>query len=545
MSSITDKDWWKETAVYQIYPRSFQDSNSDGIGDLPGIISRLDYLEDLGFETIWISPFFSSPQEDFGYDISDYKDIAPEYGTMEDCDRLIEEVHKRGMKILFDMVLNHTSDKHHWFIESSSSRDNPKRDWYVWRDGKKPGAPPNNWLSQVSGSGWHYSPVTDQWYWAAFLPFQPDLNYRNREVKETMFNVLRFWLDKGVDGFRLDIIGAIFEDEQFRDNPLSHRLMPGSESNDKFFRSAEMIENLPETIAFAKELRAVLDEYHGRFLLGETFGTMNDLRDFTGRDKPDGLHGAFVFKSLSTPMKARRIVRLIEEQEEFFPDPWIPTWVYANHDRMRRMTKLKGNEKLLRLQVLLQHTARGIPVTYQGEEIAMEQAEIPLAAALDPVARAYSWLPAPFFSFFNNLTMGAINRDGCRTPMQWDDGLNGGFSKASSTWLPVNGDFAYCNVASQRDDSDSLLNFYRKILRLRKEEDVLRSGALELRKEWCDSNILVYDRKGTEETLRIIMNFTGKSTGISHLETGEIILSTDNNPSGDKLAPFEGLISRV
>lgn len=540
-------DWWKETTIYQIYPRSFQDSNGDGIGDLPGIISRLDYIKDLGFETIWISPFFASPQKDFGYDIADYKAIAPEYGTMEDCDRLIDEVHRRDMKIVFDMVLNHTSDEHPWFIESASSKDNPKRDWYVWHDGKGPGKPPNNWLSQVGGSGWHYSEKTDQWYWAAFLPFQPDLNYRNPEVKQTMFDMLRFWLDKGVDGFRLDIIGAIYEDGQFRDNPFSFRLLPGPESGDKFFRSVEMIENLPETIAFARELRAVLDEYEGRFLLGETFGSLKALREFTGRDQPEGLHSTFVFKSMMTPMKAPAMRKLIQEQEETFPEPWITTWVYANHDSMRRISWYKGDERLLRLQVLLQHTARGIPVTYQGEEIAMSQAPISHRKSLDPVARAYGWMPVFLFNFFNRMTRGAMNRDGCRTPMQWDGSPNSGFSPpGSETWLPVNEDYRFCNTELQQNDSESLLNFYKRLLSLRRGEEGLRSGAMVVPPQENGPVLLVYDRIGKGNVFRIYMNFSPKPQKISGVE-GEIpVLSTEYSEPGNcnsaLLSPYEGRI---
>jgi len=548
MNRTKENEWWKETTVYQIYPRSYQDSNGDGIGDLQGIISRLDYIKELGFETIWISPFFVSPQRDFGYDIADYKAISPEYGTMEDCLRLIEEVHGRGMKIVFDMVLNHTSDEHPWFLESASSKDNPKRDWYVWRDGKGPGKPPNNWLSQVGGSGWHFSEKTGQWYWAAFLPFQPDLNYRNPEVKETMFNILRFWLDKGVDGFRLDIIGAIFEDAQFRDNPLSARLLPGPESGDKFFRSVEMIENLPETIEFARELRSVLDEYEGRFLLGETFGSLSALRDFTGREKPDGLHCTFVFKSMMTPMKAPALRKLIREQESTFPEPWIPTWVYANHDRMRRFTCYKGDERLIRLQVLLQHTARGIPITYQGEEIAMAQASITHRDALDPVAHAYDRLPGFLFNMFNNMTGGAMNRDGCRTPMQWDTSGNSGFSPENcKTWLPLNKDFEQCNVALQERDPSSLLNFYRKILTLRNSERALRAGELKLM-DSSSSKILAYERRDGKNSLLVLMNLSGGTVQISSFTRGTLLLSTDSGRFGisdiDQLGPYEGRIYR-
>lgn len=549
MSDQPANPWWKETTIYQIYPRSFQDSNGDGIGDLPGIISRLDYIKDLGFETVWLSPFFASPQQDHGYDISDYTAIAPEYGSMADCERLIAEAHKRGLRLIFDMVMNHTSDRHPWFLESAASRDNPKRDWYIWRDGKSAGRPPNNWLSQVRGSGWQYHQATGQWYWAAFLPFQPDLNYRNPAVKAAMFDILRFWLDKGVDGFRLDIIGAIYEDAAFRDNPRSSRLLPGPDSNDKFFQSVCMTQNLPETILFAKELRALVDEYPERFLIGETFGSMADLRAFTGNERPDGLHAAFVFKSLTTAMRAKALRKLIEEQERYFPEPWTPTWVMANHDSMRRLTWYNGDERLLRLQVLLQHTARGIPVTYQGEEIAMRQADIPQRGAQDPVARLYGFLPAPLFRLANRLNHGAMNRDGCRTPMQWSAEANGGFSTpGANTWLPVQADRLAHNVADQQADPESLLSLYRRLLTLRAREDCLRSGSLTLPAELNSASLLAYERRTSQDCLLVVMNLSTKARALPAVRTGGLVLSTASSAVAAMdpavLSPYEGRIYR-
>lgn len=536
--------WWKETSIYQIYPRSFQDSNNDGIGDLQGIISRLDYIKDLGFETIWISPFFQSPQMDFGYDISDYKSIAPEYGSMEDCDDLIGEVHKRGMKIVLDMVMNHTSNQHPWFIESSSSRENPKRDWYVWRDGKKKGKPPTNWLSQVKGNGWQYHEETDQWYWAAFLPFQPDLNYRNPEVKQTMFNIIRFWLDRGVDGFRLDIIGALYEDEEFRDNPLSPQLIPTGESSDKMFRSTKMVENLPETIEFTKELRAVMDEYDERFLIGETFGSLKDLRKFTGDKKPDGLHTTFLFNSIYTPFRAGALRRMIHKYEEFFPDPWIPSYVFANHDSMRRMTTLQNNEKKIRMQTLLQHTARGIPVSYYGEEIGMKQSTIPRSQAQDPVCHEYSFLPNVLFNIIGKLTHGSLNRDGCRTPQQWDSSEFAGFSEAGS-WLPVGKDKESVNVESQSKDPGSLLNFYKAVLKVRNNSPALRRGAMNILDE--KGTILAYERRENGEVYKIYLNMGHRKKTIILPEPMTMVLSTVPERTGviDKflrLNPWEGVI---
>ncbi|MEJ2249733.1 MAG: alpha-amylase family glycosyl hydrolase, partial [Candidatus Lokiarchaeota archaeon] len=294
---MNQKSWWQKTTVYQIYPRSFSDSTGNGIGDLRGIINRLDYLEDLGTETVWFSPFFVSPQQDFGYDIKDFRNIDPQYGTMNDFEELLNKIHNKGMKMILDMVLNHTSSQHPWFIESASSKDSPKRDWYIWVDGKKSNgkAPPNNWKSMTGGSAWKYYDNTDQWVYFHFLPFQPDLNYRNPEVKQEMLNTMRFWLDKGVDGFRLDILHAIYEDPDLKDNPFSWSLLAGDQSTSSFFQKHKFDLNLPETQDFAKELRSVIDEYEPeRFLVGEVFGKIEELKKYYGFMN-NGLNMVFLF----------------------------------------------------------------------------------------------------------------------------------------------------------------------------------------------------------------------------------------------------------
>ncbi|MBK7320411.1 alpha-amylase family glycosyl hydrolase [Candidatus Villigracilis affinis] len=289
--------WYHKTSIYQIYPRSFYDTNGDGIGDLKGIIQKLDYLHELGFETLWISPFFSSPQADTGYDISSYTDIAPEYGSMDDTQQLIEEVHQRGMKIVFDMVMNHTSIEHPWFKESRSSQDNPKADWYIWRD------KPNNWQSMTGGNGWHYSAERRQYFWSSFLPFQPDLNYRNPEVKKTMFDTVRFWLNKGVDGFRLDIFNVIYKDAEFRNNPFSFKLLPTEDDPSGFFQEAKYNLNQPESFEFAKELRSVCDEFGEKILLGEVSGDRSIIRKFLGNEVNNGLGLVFDFRNAQLPIQ--------------------------------------------------------------------------------------------------------------------------------------------------------------------------------------------------------------------------------------------------
>jgi len=310
--------WWKRTTVYQIYPRSFSDLSGDGIGDLPGIIARLDYLHWLGVETIWLSPFFDSPQADFGYDITNHFEVSPEYGSLGDCRRLIDEIHARDMKVVLDMVLNHTSDQHPWFRESRRSRDNPYRDFYIWRDGRKPNgaAPPNNWSSMLGGSGWQYDAQTGQWYWASFLPFQPDLNYRNPKAKHAMLDVVRHWLREGVDGLRLDIFNAIYKDASFADNPRSLRAIPTEDNPGGFFQRAVHTQNHPDTFDFARELRAVVDKFNNppRFVVGEVFGSTDVLRKYCG-PSADGLNLVFLFKSLRTAFRAHSFRQLVEEFE--------------------------------------------------------------------------------------------------------------------------------------------------------------------------------------------------------------------------------------
>ncbi len=567
MKETTEKHtgvWWKATAVYQVYPRSFQDSNNDGIGDIQGIISRLDYIKNLGLETIWFSPFFESPQQDFGYDISDFTSIASEYGDMDSVQRLIDEIHTRDMKIILDMVMNHTSEKHPWFRESCSSRENPKRDWYIWRDGRKPGgqAPPNNWKSVVAGRGWHYHRETDQWYWASFLPFQPDLNYRNPAVKKTMLDIVRFWLERGVDGFRLDIFDALFKDADFRNNPAGLPLNRTPENESLLFQKRTRTCHHPDTFAFAKELRAVVDEYDDppRFLVGEVSGTYDILREYCGGEEPDGLHTVFLFKALSAQMKADVFRTLIEEFEEHFPEPFFPTWVFSNHDRIRRFSFIGEDEQQAKLNAALQFTVRGVPFTYYGEEIGMSQAEIPFEEALDPVARRFSSLPRFFNNLLNRVTHGAANRDGCRTPMQWNDSPHAGFcTETADPWLPVNSDYLTKNVNAGKLKPDSLYNCYRRFLTARNENPALQTGELELIPENdLPKQVLGYKRffQDDSEQFFVFLNFSREPQTVSvSVQNPALIVSTianektefvkkDKNSVTFSLGPYEGIVIR-
>lgn len=529
--------WWRETTVYQIYPRSFIDSNGDGIGDIPGIISKLDYIKDTGFGTIWVSPFFASPQQDFGYDISDYYSCAPEYGTQSDIDRLIAEVHARGMYIVFDMVLNHTSDQHPWFIESRSSKNNPKRDWYVWKDGQKPDGskPPTNWRSQVSGSGWQRDEGTGQWYWTAFLPFQPDLNYRNPEVKAEMFKMLKHWLDKGVDGFRLDIIGSVFEDKEFRDSPFSRKLFPDEANDGMFFRSTCRTQNLPESMDFAKDLRKLLDGYDSpqRFLVGETFGNTETISRFC---RGGGLHSAFAFECAGCPFTAAAFRKLIRNYEQSFSEPLLPVWAFSNHDRSRRISELGGDIKKTKLSTAFQLTVRGLPFFYFGEEIGMTNTKLNHRDSLDPVSFPFRRLPSLLFNFADRKVHGALNRDKVRTPMLWDNSPNAGFTGgAVSPWLPVSPDYPSVNAEAAKADPDSIYHCFRSFLGFRKKSAALRRGIMIiLPPDNFPPEVLSYIREDalSGEKLLVLLNFSDKGLSIPaeaitrHSPEGRLLLST-------------------
>ncbi len=535
MCAARDTPWWKRTTTYQIYPRSFFDASGDGVGDLRGVIAKLDYLRDLGVETLWLSPFFQSPQADFGYDISDHYAIAPEYGTLDDCRALIREVHARGMRVVFDMVLNHTSDEHPWFVESRRSRESPRRDWYIWRDGRKPDgrAPPNNWRSMLGGSGWRYDAASGQWYFATFLGCQPDLNYRNPAVKEAMLDVVRHWLGEGVDGLRLDIFNAIFKDASFADNPFSWRPAPSEDNPHGFFQRHHHTIDHPDTIAFARELRAVVDEFRDpeRFLVGEVFGDAETLRKYCG-EAADGLHLVFLFKTLSTRFTGRSVRALVEGFERSFPEPFTPTYVFGNHDRPRFSHRTGGDVDKARLVAALQLTVRGVPFLYYGEEIGMENHDIPLHEGLDPVAARFRFMPQRLVAWMRSHGI-LLNRDECRAPMQWTDGPNAGFApEGVKPWLPVHPRTHDINVATQERDPRSLLRCYRALLTLRREHPALQMGAL----EWIEDrslpdDVVAYRRVLGEGDARacveVFLNFSKREVALDlGARAGQTLLST-------------------
>lgn len=535
--------WWKETSIYQIYPRSFFDSNGDGIGDIPGIIQKLDYIKDLGFETVWLSPHYASPQRDFGYDISDYYSVAPEYGTDDDVMQLIEEVHSRGMKILFDMILNHTSDEHPWFKESRSSKDNPKRDWYIWKKGRGFGLPPNNWACLPGGSGWKYDATTDEWYFHNFLDFQPDLNFRNPEVKKAMFDTMRYWLDRGVDGFRLDIFHSIYKDEQFRDNPFSFKYVPNSDFDEGYFQKLVYNINRAETFELALEVRKLIDEYEpARFVIGEVFGK-DVVKKYLGPNM-DGLNLILQFDLIELHggkgNKAPEIRSILHRYESEYAFPCLPTYALGNHDRRRYMSRFEKNQGLARLLAMLQYTARGVPITYYGDELGIPDSDLPHINAKDATAHKYWWLPPEMARMLNLY----VNRDGCRTPMQWSRQAQAGFSSATP-WLPVHPDFRNCNVEAQSPDPHSLLNTHRELLKLRNSRSCLRKGSLTMQEEGMPDEIIAYERRDGSDALRVWMNFSDKTMHLESPPGSPVFYSSEEcrMENGNMvLPPYSGMI---
>lgn len=549
-----ERAWWQKTVVYQIYPRSFRDRTGNGIGDLQGIIEKLDYLEDLGVETIWFSPFFESPQKDHGYDISNFRDIDPVYGTMNDFDKLLDSMHQRNMKMVLDLVLNHTSDEHPWFKESASSRDNPKRKWYIWADGKKPNGrkPPNNWKALPGGSAWNYDKITEQWYYFHFLPFQPDLNYRNPEVKNEMFDVMRFWLDKGVDGFRLDILHSIYEDESLRDDEFSWHVFPSDKRVDSLFRKHRYDLNLPETIDFVFELRKAIDEYHPeRFLVGEVYGSIEKMRKYYGPNN-NGLNLSFLFEFMNSKPTRKNYKKVIKRIEKSLPFPYTPTYVYGNHDRIRYISRINNDKQKAKLLATLQLTLRGVPFIYYGEEIGMQNVKFDLTTSEDPIGRKFAGFP---LRFIVKLVGISVTRDGCRTPMQWNHKSNAGFSINESVipWLRVPDSYKKINVDKERDNPSSLLNCYKRLLDVRKNNPVLSEGLLKfIEYSTFNGECLNYKRFNDEDEIYIYLNFSKNELLIPcPVESPNLAFSTLSNRvaldieayNGNiKITPFEGII---
>ncbi len=478
--------WWRDGIVYQIYPRSFMDQNQDGLGDLNGITEKLDYLRWLGVDAIWLSPIFPSPDVDFGYDVSDYCDIHPRYGTLADFDRLVSEAHRREIRIVLDMVLNHTSDQHIWFQQALQSKDNPYHDWYLWQTPGPNGKEPNNWASVFGGSGWKYIPHLGQSYFHFFYPQQPDLNWRNPEVRKAAENIFRFWLERGVDGFRLDVINACFKDECFPNNPFK----PGLRKFDRQHHRFDM--DQPEMIPFLKEIRAWLDQYPERYAVGEPFIPTPEKAAFYCR--PGLLHAAFNFELLTAPWEARKFSQAIFNWDNLLdPQSW-PCQVLNNHDTPRSATRFGLGEDDVRLAAaaVLLLTLRGTPFLYYGEEIGLRDIRVARRDIQDPVGRRY-W---PFYK----------GRDGCRSPMQWNANRHAGFSTAEKTWQPVHPNFIDRNVAAQQANPASLLHVYRRLIALRKSSPALQRG-LFMPLTFEPLRLLAYLRQTADQTVLVAINF--------------------------------------
>nr|WP_297805314.1 alpha-amylase family glycosyl hydrolase [Tepidiforma sp.] len=527
MTAAPPGDWWREAVCYQVYPRSFQDSNGDGIGDLEGIIRRLDYLNDgtprsLGVDAIWLSPTFPSPMADFGYDVSDYCDVHPDFGTLETMDRLVAECHQRGIRVLLDWVPNHTSDRHLWFLASRSSRANPKRDWYIWRDPKPDGSPPNNWRSVFGGPAWTFDEATGQYYLHSFLKEQPDLNWRNPEVEAAMLDTLRFWFERGIDGFRIDVIGRILKHPDLPDNPPNPDWRPGD--RERFSQIWIHNHNYPDVFAEVQRIRRVFDEYPGRVAVGEVFGTPEEIARFYGTQDAPGLHLAFNFHFIHeqghviTPWEAPTLRRIIANAEATVPPFSQPCFALNNHDRSRFVTRHnhdgRGAERA-RAAALLLLGLRNTPFIYYGEEIGMADVDIPPERQQDP---------ARFRS---------IGRDPERTPMQWDATPGRGFT-TGEPWLPFGP--VSPNVAEQDGDPDSLLSLYRRAIWLRKDLPALRLGALaDLA---GDDRTVTWTRRApdTPPVAVAINTSTDAVTARLPFEAGRVALCTDRSRDGARVS---------
>lgn len=502
---MSDLLWWQGGVLYQIYPRSFQDSDGDGVGDLAGIARRLDYLEWLGVDALWLSPIYPSPMADFGYDVSDYCDVHPLFGTLEDFDRLLAEAHRRGLRFIMDFVPNHSSDQHPWFRESRASRDSPKRDWYIWRDPAPDGGPPNNWLANFGGSAWTRDETTGQYYYHAFLPEQPDLNWRNPEVRAAMHDVLRFWLERGVDGFRVDVIWHLIKDDRFRDNPPN----PGySEEQAPYHRVLPIYTtDRPEVHEVVAGLRAVLDEYRERLLIGEIYLPIERLVAYYG-DELSGAHLPFNFQLIDSPWTAEEVARIVDEYEQALPQGGWPNWVLGNHDKHRLGTRI--GEEQLGVAAMLLLTLRGTPTLYYGEEIGMLDVPIPHARVQDPLEKNVPGL--------------GLGRDPSRTPMQWDASPQAGFS-TGEPWLPLAADCAARNVAAQRESGNSLLALYRRLIRLRADDAALLEGEYE--PGGVQGRVFSYFRVLGDRRLLVCLNFGADAADFSAPRVdGRVILST-------------------
>lgn len=530
-------EWWREAVIYQIYPRSYMDTNGDGIGDLEGIIRRLDYLNDgtdrsLGIDAIWLSPTFPSPMKDFGYDVSDYRSVHADFGDLATMDRLIAESHRRGIRLLLDFVPNHSSDQHPWFVASRSSRDNPRRDWYIWRDPKPDGSPPNNWLAVFGGPAWEYDTATGQYYLHSFLKEQPDLNWRNPDVVDAMHDVLRFWLGRGIDGFRIDVIGMIVKHPELADNPVNAEYDAGLPEERRLIQSNTM--NYPDVYAAVKRIRRVFEEFPDAVAVGEVFGPASVIAQYYGDENERGLHLAFNFQLIVdeaalTPWRADVIRDVVVELEAELGGGAQPCYALNNHDRPRFRSRHdadgRGYERA-RAACLLLLGLRATPFLYFGEEIGMVDVDVPADQQQDPARFRH------------------VGRDPQRTPMQWDASEGRGFSDATP-WLPF-GPIAI-NVADQQGDPKSMLSLYRDAIRLRKGEASLRAGRFAIVSS--DRDTLAFERAAASARPVLCVLNTSDGERVVEIPGGysKVLIATDRSMDdqavkGDVAVPALGAI---
>jgi oligo-1,6-glucosidase/alpha-glucosidase len=514
--------------IYQVYPRSFQDSDADGVGDLAGIESRLDYLAELGIDAIWLSPIYPSPMADFGYDIADYCDIDPRFGNLAGFDRLIAAVHARGLRLLLDFVPNHSSDQHPWFVESRRARENPKRDWYIWRDPAPDEGPPNNWISDFGGSSWEWDETTGQYYLHAFLKSQPDLNWREPQVRDAMLAVLRFWLDRGVDGFRIDVLWHIIKHEMLPDNPINPDWTPDRTQRDRLLQVHST--DQPEAHAISAEFRALADRYGDRVLIGEICLPNERLVRWYGTSERPQVHLPANFQLIQCGWDAVSLAQTIAAYEASLPRFGWPNWVVGSHDAPRIAARV--GEPQARIAAMLLLTLRGTPTLYQGDEIGIGEVRIPPDRVRDPQDLRQPGL--------------GIGRDRSRTPMPWNASAHAGFSTVDP-WLPLNADWRERNVAAQDRDGSSLLSLYRFLLTLRRSHDALAIGDVTVVDAAQD--VLAYQRQYAGERLLIALNL-GDATRSLKVPTdsyvAEVLGSTrPRRPMDGTLAANEGLVLRL
>ncbi|MEO9339922.1 alpha-glucosidase family protein [Mesorhizobium sp. SB112] len=496
-----NSDWWRGCVIYQVYPRSYQDTTGDGSGDLKGVVRRIPHIASLGVDAIWLSPFFKSPMADMGYDVSDYCAVDPMFGTMEDFDELVAEAHRHGLKVMIDQVLSHSSDRHAWFAESRSSRDNPKADWYIWADAKPDGSAPNNWLSIFGGPAWEWDSTRRQYYMHNFLASQPDLNFHNTQVQDALLGTVRFWLDRGVDGFRLDTVNYYVHDQELRDNPPAEQGAANDipDTNPYGYQNHLYDKTRPENLAFLEKFRALLDQYEGRTSVGEVGDGARSLNTVAAYTEGDHrLHMCYTFDMLGPEFSAAHVRGAVSAFESMVQDGWV-CWAFSNHDVMRHVSRWTAPgvdpDAVAKFSICLLASMRGSICLYQGEELGFEEAELAFEELRDPYGIRF-W---PGFK----------GRDGCRTPIAWEaNAIHGGFSDGQP-WLPVK-PAHLLKAADTQDASGSVLNHYRAMLKLRKEHRPLIDGSIQFVDTHAD--LLAFIREAGNERLLCVFNFMPEAT---------------------------------